>query len=111
MLGQWSNVNAETRGTIRVAIAKKDGAWTIEMWGKAIPQAIPTGISALHLLGPDVGAKALDYGFASWDFKFKAMHVAVHLEGDRLVVESYNIFQDKSGRSNYRSREVFKRAE
>jgi hypothetical protein len=81
------------------------------MWGKAHPQDSRTGKADLHLLGADAGAKALDYGFATWDLKFKGLCAVVHMEDDRLIVESYNIFQDRSGRSNYRTKEEFKRAE
>ena len=53
---------------------------------------------------------SLKYGFASWDHKFADTHLTLRLEKGELVVESYTVFKDKSGRSNYRSKATFKKA-
>jgi hypothetical protein len=62
----------------------------------------------LSLLRDDMDATEMKYGFASWDHKYKDTHLTLRLERTRLIVEDFNIYKDKSGRSNYRSRYVFK---
>jgi len=57
----------------------------------------------LHLLGDSVEATEMKYGIASWDHKFKDMHLTIRLEKGELVVEDFNVFKDDSGRSNYKS--------
>ena len=62
------------------------------------------------LLGDNVGATELPYGFAMWDHGFKLEYFTARLENDELVLESYSIFKDGSGRSNYRQVGKKKRA-
>ena len=62
------------------------------------------------LLGDNVGASELPYGFAMWDHGFKLEYFTARLENDELVLESYSIFKDGSGRSNYRQVGKMKRA-
>ena len=51
----------------------------------------------------------MKYGLASWDHKFVDTYLTLHWEKDRLIVERFDIFKDKSGRSNYRKRSEFKK--
>lgn len=111
--GQWTNIDEKTGGVKRVVLSKDtDGEWAIEAFGSGGggQLEIPWGKVDLHLLGSNIGAKSLDYGFASWDKDFAITHTVLHVENNRLVVEMFTIFKDDSGRSNYRSREVFKRS-
>jgi hypothetical protein len=62
------------------------------------------------LLGDNVGATELPYGFAMWDHGFKTEYFTARLENDELVLESYSIFKDGSGRSNYHGGRKYKRA-
>jgi hypothetical protein len=109
-VGKWVNVDDATRGLTRIEVWKRDKLTTIRAWGAAGRGEIDQGKVTLHLLGDSVADRTLDHGFASWDHKFKETHVTLRLEKDRLIVEEFNIFKDDSGRSNYRSRYVFKPA-
>ena len=62
------------------------------------------------LLGDNVSATELPYGFAMWDHGFKVEYFTARLENDELVLEGYSIFKDGSGRSNYHGGGRFKRA-
>ena len=111
LIGEWINVDKQTRSTKRVAVTKEKDIWSIRTWGSrgGGTTEIPHKERTLHLLGSSVRAKSLAYGFASCDAGFKDVHNVVHLQQDRLIVETFNILKDGSGRSNYRIREVFKR--
>jgi hypothetical protein len=62
------------------------------------------------LLGDKGGATELPYGFAMWDHGFKTEYFTARLENGELVLESYSIFKDGSGRSNYHGNRKYKRA-
>src|SRR5262249_7529205 len=109
LLGGWVNVDKDTGGLKRLAVTKGDGTWSIEAWGAGGGGEIPWGKTSLALLGGNAGARELPYGFATWDARFKVTHLTLRLEKDELVVETFSIFTDKSGRSNYRSVERFKK--
>ena len=70
---------------------------------------IPWKKVSLSLLGDNVGAKSLPYGFATWEFGFAVTHLTVRVEREELILESLTIFKDNSGRSNYRTVEKFKK--
>ena len=70
---------------------------------------IDQGKVTLSLLGNSAGAREMKYGLASWDHKFVDTYLTLHWEKDRLIVERFDIFKDKSGRSNYRKRSEFKK--
>jgi len=108
-VGKWMPVKKDT-GLTRLEITGKGEKLRIQAWGKCEPTDCDWGAVPLYLLGESVSAKELPYGFATWDHKFKVAHMALYLDKNELVVATYDIFTDDSGRSNYRSLARFKRA-
>jgi hypothetical protein len=108
-LGKWANVDEKTAGLTRIEVSKNDDGWKIQAWGAAAGKEIDQGSVVLHLLGDTAVDATMKYGFASWDHNFKEMHLTLRLENVQLIVEDFNIFKDKSRRSNYRSRYEFKK--
>ena len=106
--GKWVNVNDKTGGLTRLEVSKKDKGWEIQTWAAAKPMERELGKATLHLLADSVGEKQMKYGFASRDSKFADTHLTLRLENGELVVESFTVFKDGSGRSNYRKVEKFK---
>jgi hypothetical protein len=111
IVGMWVNTNKDTRGLKRLAVARRDDTWSIEAWGSGGggTMEIPWGKTSLALLGDSVASRDLPYGFAVWDPGFAVYHLTLRMDKDELVVETFVIFKDKSGRSNYRSVERFKK--
>jgi hypothetical protein len=107
--GKWVNVDEMTRGLTRLEIEKKGDAWVIRAWGKCHPTDCDWGKVTLHLLGDSVSDKQMKHGLAQWDHKFKDSHLTLRLEQGELVVVSFDVFKDGSGRSNYRSTYKFKK--
>ena len=70
---------------------------------------LPAGKTNLTFLGDSVESKVLPYGFATRDAGFAVKYQTLRMEKGELVVETFTIFKDKSGRSNYRSEERFKK--
>jgi hypothetical protein len=111
LVGGWINVDKDSGALKRLAVAKKDDTWSIEAWGAGGGGTleIPWGKTSLALLGDNAGAKDLPYGFATWNPGFQVKHLTLRIEKHELFVETFSIFKDKSGRSNYRSVERFKK--
>jgi len=107
-VGSWSNVDKNTQCHIRIKISKDDKSFQVCVLYKCSPPNWSQQ-TTLHLLGPNAGATAKDYGFASWNDVFADAHIVMHLENDKLMVELYRLFKDDSGRSDYRLHEVFER--
>ena len=108
-VGKWVAVK-EDAGLPRLEITGKGYKLEIQAWGKCHPDDCDWGKVPLNLLGESVSAKELPYGFATWDHKFKVAHMALYMDKSELVVATYNIFTDDSGRTNFRMLSRFKRA-
>jgi hypothetical protein len=106
--GKWVAVKKD-QGLPKLEITGEGDKLRIQAWGKCEPQDCDWGVVLLHVLGDSVSARELPYGFASWDQKFKVTHMTLHLQTNELIVETYNIFSDNSGRSNYHDVSRFKR--
>lgn len=109
--GKWINTDEKTSGLTRIEIDVQDGKWTIAAWGAGGGGAgeIDQGKVTLHRLGDSVNDQEKKYGFASWDHEFADTTLTLRLEKGELVVESFTVFKDNSGRSNYKSVFKFKR--
>jgi len=109
--GKWVNVDEETRSITRLEIEERGAAWAIQAWGRCHPTDCDWGETPLHLLGDSVDDKVMKYGFAHWNKNFCETYMVLDLKNDELLVETHVVFRDASGRSNYRSKVSFKRAE
>jgi hypothetical protein len=108
--GDWVNIASTNPGITRVSIHQSnEGKWSIRAWGACHPTDCDWGSTSLHLLGDTVAARKFPYGFATWDHGFTDVYFTLRIENDELVIESYDIFKDNSGRSNYRRVDRFRR--
>lgn len=106
--GKWVNMDADTRGITRLSVETNGDEWEVEAWGSCQPKECEWGKTQLHQLGDSVDDKEMKYGFAHWDSGHADTHVTFRIEKGRLMVETYTIFKDKSERSSYRSKHVFR---
>ena len=101
IIGEWANASSG----LKLKITQDAKSSSIEAWaaGGGGTTEIPWGKTPLDRLGDNVAATNLPYGFATWDHGFKLTHLTARLDGDQLVVETFSVFKDGSGRSNYRT--------
>ncbi len=114
--GEWVWAEGQVGGLIRLLITKTDDGWTIQAWAEVKDGEKDQGKTGLTLLrdyeakGDTHEEKTMNkYGFAVWDHGFAKSHVTLRVENDRLLLEEYRVFTDKSGRPNYRCRYQFKK--
>ena len=107
--GEWVNRDNGTRGLKRLMVTSDGSKWSINAWGSGGGGEIPWGETKLALLGKNVAARELPYGFATWSPGFADTYLILRLEKEALEAEVLTIFKDDSGRSNYRSVESFRR--
>jgi hypothetical protein len=109
VVGTWFNTNPATGEIARLQISEQGSALRLQIEG-----AGPSGSIAWPpiLANPFAASLHSDEvtGFeAHCDFGFMETHVAANIKHGVLVVQSYNRFQDESGRGAYFTREFFHR--
>ena len=105
--GEWI-VNEKNAPFARIIVSHKDDDWWIEAWFNPDSGKGSLGKVRLSLLGDNFGAKALPYGFATWDGKESTTHMTLRLDKGELVAEIFDIVKAKDG-SNVRFKETFKK--
>ena len=110
-LGEWRNVDDNSRGPSRLKIAKAEKGWTIQAWDNRGSQEADHGKVKLSLLGDSVYSTVMRYGLANWSDDTNEEHVTLRREQDRLLFEQFVIFKNEPNAANYRTLYEFKRAE
>jgi hypothetical protein len=101
LTGTWINYNNATRGIVRVVIADEGGAFTVRAYGACAPDPCDWGEARGEVFAAGV-AHDEAVGFKSfYDFGFMETLLAAYLNKRLLVLDSYNVFKDGSGRSRY----------
>ena len=108
-VGEWINIDEDTRGTSRLVISEKDEGWFINGWGKCHPTDCDWGEVPLLLVDEKSYGRNFIRGFATWEFILKKDYMTLQVRDDHLFMETINIFTDSSKRSNYYSAEEFER--
>ena len=107
LVGTWVNTDKETRGISRLVLSNIDGTLTVQVFGACCPEPCYWGEvkTSIYSIGVDsqraVGFKAY------YDFQFMETVLAAYLNKRILVVDSYNVFKDESGRARYFWRDHF----
>ncbi|MEZ6117571.1 MAG: hypothetical protein R3C28_13495 [Pirellulaceae bacterium] len=105
LLGDWVAANPDTRGIAELDISQQGDEISVQGFGACTPTACDWGDASMSLVGSTISDATAEYTTTNWDFGFKTTFMTTRLDGGDLVVETYNVFQDGSGRENYRSEE------
>lgn len=111
LLGTWFNTDKNTGGVVRMVLAGTPEDFTVHAFGAGSPPSkehdwgsIAAVAYAANVGSPDGMAFSATYGFG-----FVETFLAAYTKSGILVLDTFNVFQDGSGRSNYFSREFFHR--
>ena len=107
LVGTWLNTDKATPGIVKLILAVRDGSFVVRAFGAngTTPYDWGEVDGAVYSSGVDS-----DEGMAftaSYRFGFLETILAVYLKSGILVLDSFNAFDDDSGRSDYFSREFF----
>lgn len=108
LLGTWFNTDKNTGGVVRMTLAGTPEDFTVHAFGAGSPEhdwgRVPAVAYAANVGSPDGMAFS-----ATYDFGFVETFLAAYTKSGILVLDTFNVFKDGSGRSNYFSREFFHR--
>jgi hypothetical protein len=113
LTGRWVNTNEDTRGIAECEVEKDGQGLIVKLLGAGAEAPIvwpPTRANVLANLEEEAGQRtaALAVGF---DFGFMKSETYIRINKGVLVIVLFNSFLDDSGRSNYVTREFFRRAD
>jgi hypothetical protein len=101
LVGTWNACDAATRGLVRVVIAASGSAITVHAFGACTPTPCDWGSVPGLAYAANVSSSVAIAFTAHYKFSFKETIVTGVLDNGTLIVETFNHFTDKSGRSDY----------
>ncbi len=109
MLGTWYATDKQTGGIVRMVLEGTPGDFTVHSFGAGSPEPHDWGTVPAVPYAASVASSAGMAFSATYDFGFVETILAAYSKGGILVLDTFNVFKDGSGRSNYFSREFFHR--
>ncbi len=114
MLGNWTNVNPNTRDIVRIMITDVGGAVEVHAWGACSPTPCDWGTVKAILYAPNVSAPLpADAQYLEADFPQSFAQVKLIIDptpvGGELRAVALTRFTDNSGRSNEVNTDLFKK--
>lgn len=113
-VGKWSNSTPKNRGLTRVEISFDGTQVKVHPYGSCHPTDCDMGEMDATAYGPSVDSNALSTAQAIVVEKttsFSEMMMVIRLlDRNRLQVESFTKFTDRSGRASYTAVETFTRS-
>jgi len=109
LIGTWLNANPATRGIVKIVVGWAGGHLTIHAFGACSPTPCDWGSVNGLSYGDTVSSMTANAFSAIYAFSFIDTILTAVLQGVLLEVSSFNHFKDGSGRSDYHTREYFRR--
>ena len=107
LTGIWLNTDKRTGGITKLVLTQNDGGLMVRAFGACDPAPCDWGEVRGEAFSSGVGSPEGMAFTVSYQFGFMETFLAVYFKGGILVLDSFNTFNDDSGRSNYFSREFF----
>jgi hypothetical protein len=111
LLGTWLNTNKATRGIARAVLAAKSNQVTLRIFAAGSPESIDWGETPASIFAADASSTEAMGFSAFYDFGFMETQLQGHIRQGVLIIAKFDRFKDKSGRSDYFSKEFFYRTE
>jgi hypothetical protein len=115
LLGNWKNVNANTRDIVRLEITNTGGAINVHAWGACSPTPCDWGTKQAVPYGPNVSAPLpaqAQYLQVEYTTSFSIVTLVIGpspAPGGDMHTIALTRFTDKSGRSAYATADLFKK--
>lgn len=110
-VGTWVNANSNTRGITKLVVRRAAGnRLVIRAYGSCSPRDCDWGRARLTTYGRNVQDKNHRSATTTYNKNFANTFLTINLRGkDRLTLQSFTQFKDKSNRQNYSSTAVFRK--
>jgi hypothetical protein len=110
LVGTWVNVNAATRDIVKIVLTNNGGSLRVHAYGACSPTPCDWGQVGGQAYAASVAGGSAVAFTANYAFGFKNTILTGHLNGQHLIADDYNVFEDGSGRSPYFTEGTFKKA-
>jgi hypothetical protein len=108
--GVWINTNGDSRGIVKVAVAIRNSNLVLRAFGAGDPEPSDWGETTADQIYAGSISSQTAAGFTAWyHFDFSQVHLQANWNQGLLVLATFTSFTDGSRRSNYFSREFFRR--
>ena len=108
--GTWLNTNSATRGVLKLLLSIRNGDLIVQGFGECERSPCDWGeVRAEAVYSGSIDSQEPVAFAAFYDFGFMETHIQANLNQGLLVVGFFNTFKDGSNRSDYFSREFFRR--
>jgi len=109
-IGNWVNVDAQTRGIKAIQIGVQDGQFQMRAWGACHPNPCKWGQANVSFLAPNVSSQDVASATAVYRPGFSIQRLTMRLDASGILeVEVMTHFTDNSGRSDYVETNRFRR--
>jgi hypothetical protein len=110
LVGTWVNTNSATGGISKIVLTKSGSELLLRVLGACVPEPCDWGEVRANFFADTPGSSEASSFTASYDFDFMSLRLFTYVVKGVLVVITFNVFHDDSGRSNYFGKEFFFRA-
>jgi len=110
--GNWTNSDPNTGGLTKLAITVSGASASVHAWGSCHPTDCDWGTVPAYVFAPDVSSDPVSQAqalMAVFNPGFSATTLFIKPQGSSLQVQSYTVFLDNSGRTNYAASYTFNR--
>ena len=104
------NVDAATRDIVKIVLTNNGGSLRVPARGACSPTPCDWGQVPGQAYTASVAEDTAAAFTANYAFGFKNTILTGHLNGDHMIADDFNVFQDGSGRSPYFTEGSFKKA-
>ena len=110
LVGTWVNVNAATRDIVKIVLTNNGGSLGVHAYGACSPTPCDWGQVRGQAYAASVAGGSAVAFTANYAFGFKNTTLTGHLNGEHMIADDFNVFEDGSGRSPYFTEGMFKKA-
>ena len=109
LLGVWHATDRRNPGVVRLELSRRDRTLLVRSFGAESPEPLDWGEVAATSYGSSVAATEAMAFTAGYDFGFLDVTLAAYAKQGILVLDTFTVFKDDSGRADYFTREFFHR--
>jgi hypothetical protein len=109
LLGVWHATDRANPGVVRLELGQREKTLVGRAFGAETPEPIDWGETPATGYGASVTASEAMAFTAGYEFGFLTVTLAAYAKQGILVLDTFTVFTDGSGRADYFTREFFHR--